>query len=82
MAGFAALERSSRDPLVPLRIFRSGTLTRANIGALVLCGTCFSFQFLVTQYLQTLGRWRCSLASPRSACGTWKRWPTGWPAVT
>ena len=32
-------------------------LTRANIGALTLFGSYVSFQFLVTQYLQTLAAW-------------------------
>ena len=54
---FVVMERRSVDPLVPLGIFRSGPLTRANIGALTLFGSYVSFQFLVTQYLQTLASW-------------------------
>ena len=54
LAGFVAIERRSADPLVPLGIFRSGALTRANIGAMTLFGSYVSFQFLVTQYLQSL----------------------------
>ena len=54
---FVVIERRSVDPLVPLGIFRSGPLTRANIGALTLFGSYVSFQFLVTQYLQTLASW-------------------------
>jgi MFS family permease len=54
---FAAIERRSRDPLVPFGIFSSGALRRANIGAVTLFGTYVSFQFLVTQYLQTLSGW-------------------------
>ena len=42
---------------MPLGIFRSGALTRANIGAMTLFGSYVSFQFLVTQYLQTLNGW-------------------------
>jgi len=57
LAAFVTIERRSRDPLVPLRIFRSGALTRANIGALTLFGSYVSFQFLVTQYLQSLAAW-------------------------
>jgi MFS family permease len=57
LAGFVAVERRSADPLVPLGIFRSGALTRANIGAMTLFGSYVSFQFLVTQYLQTLAGW-------------------------
>jgi MFS family permease len=54
---FTAIERRSKDPLVPFTIFRSGALVRANIGAVVLFGTYVSFQFLITQYLQSLAGW-------------------------
>src|SRR5215468_668228 len=54
---FLAVERRSRDPLVRLGIFRSGELTRANLGAMVLFGSYVSFQFLVTQYLQIMAGW-------------------------
>jgi MFS family permease len=54
---FVAIERRSRDPLVPFGIFASRALLRANIGAVTLFGSYISFQFLVTQYLQTLAGW-------------------------
>ena len=57
LPAFVVIERRSIDPLVPLGIFRSGPLTRANIGAMTLFGSYVSFQFLVTQYLQTLASW-------------------------
>jgi MFS family permease len=57
LGAFIAVERRSRDPLVRLGIFRSGALTRANLGAMVLFGSYVSFQFLVTQYLQIMARW-------------------------
>lgn len=57
VAAFAAIEVRSRDPLVRLSLFRSGALTRANIGAVTLFGSYVAFQFLVTQYLQTLAGW-------------------------
>jgi predicted MFS family arabinose efflux permease len=38
-------------------MFRLGALTRANIGAVTLFGSYVSFQFLVTQYLQSLSGW-------------------------
>jgi len=57
LAGFVVIERRSADPLVPLGIFHSGALTRANIGAMTLFGSYVSFQFLVTQYLQSLAGW-------------------------
>jgi EmrB/QacA subfamily drug resistance transporter len=54
---FYLIERRSSDPLVPFRIFRSAALVRADIGAVALFGTYVSFQFLITQYLQTLAGW-------------------------
>ena len=57
LAGFVWIELNSADPLVRLGVFRLGALTRANIGAMTLFGSYVSFQFLVTQYLQTLNGW-------------------------
>jgi EmrB/QacA subfamily drug resistance transporter len=57
LAGFIAIEHRSRDPLVRLGIFRSGAVTRASVGAVTLFGSYVAFQFLVTQYLQTLSGW-------------------------
>jgi MFS family permease len=57
LAAFVTLERRSPDPLVRLSMFRSRALTRANLGAMVLFGSYVSFQFLVTQYLQTMAGW-------------------------
>jgi EmrB/QacA subfamily drug resistance transporter len=57
LTAFVTIERRSRDPLVRLGIFRSATLTRANVGAMVLFGSYVAFQFLVTQYLQIIAGW-------------------------
>src|SRR5487761_1764898 len=57
LAAFGVIERRSPDPLLPLGIFRSASLTRANLCALVLFGSYVSFQFLVTQYLQISSGW-------------------------
>jgi len=57
LAAFVAIERRSPDPLVPFSIFRNRGLLRAQAGAVTLFGTYVSFQFLVTQYLQTLAHW-------------------------
>ena len=54
---FAVVERRSSDPLVPFTIFRSASLRRAQIGAVTLFGSYVSFQFLLTQYLQSLAHW-------------------------
>jgi MFS family permease len=57
LAAFVTIERRSDDPLLRLGIFRSRALTRANLGAMILFGSYVSFQFLVTQYLQTMAGW-------------------------
>src|SRR5215831_16638611 len=57
IAVFILIEGRSRDPLVPFGIFRSGALRRANAGAITLFGSYVSFQFLITQYLQSLAGW-------------------------
>jgi MFS family permease len=57
LAAFLVIESRSRDPLMPLQIFRSSALRRANIGAVTLFGSYVSFQFLATQYLQSLAGW-------------------------
>ena len=54
---FAVIETRSSDPLVPFGIFRSASLRRSQIGAITLFGSYVSFQFLVTQYLQSLNHW-------------------------
>jgi hypothetical protein len=53
---------------VPLGIFRSGALVRANIGAITLFGTYVSFQFLITQYLQVLAGWSAMATALAFAC--------------
>ena len=54
---FAVIETRSTHPLVPFGIFRSASLRRAQIGAITLFGSYVSFQFLLTQYLQSLAHW-------------------------
>jgi MFS family permease len=56
-AVFAFNETRSGHPLVPFAIFRSASLRRAQIGAVTLFGSYVSFQFLLTQYLQSLAHW-------------------------
>ena len=57
LAAFGTIERRSRDPLLRPGIFRSSSLTRANLGAMILFGSYVAFQFLVTQYLQISSGW-------------------------
>src|SRR6202453_1593067 len=54
---FAIIEPRTTPPLVPFGIFRSASLRRAQIGAVTLFGSYVSFQFLLTQYLQSLAHW-------------------------
>ncbi len=56
LAAFVMVERQTPQPLVRLGIFRSGSLVRANLGAMCLFGAYVGFQFAATLYLQgTLG---------------------------
>jgi EmrB/QacA subfamily drug resistance transporter len=49
---FIGIELRSRSPLLPLRIFRSPTLTGANVAMAIVGGVAFSEFFLLTLYLQ------------------------------
>ncbi len=53
LLGFIAIEgRFARDPLMPLRIFASRTLTSANIVVCLLGGATFGMWFFLSLYLQ------------------------------
>jgi EmrB/QacA subfamily drug resistance transporter len=54
---FVAIELRSRSPLLPLRIFRSRTLTAANASMAIVGGVAFSEFFLLTLYLQDVLRY-------------------------
>jgi MFS family permease len=56
-ATFTAIEQRAKAPLVRLGILRSGSLIRANIGAMALFGSYLGFQFVATLYLQQLRGW-------------------------
>ena len=51
---FVAIELRSPSPLLPLRIFRSRTLTGANVAMAIVGGVAFSEFFLLTLYLQDI----------------------------
>ncbi|GLW08041.1 MFS transporter [Microtetraspora sp. NBRC 13810] len=57
LAAFVMIERRSASPLVRLGILRSGSLLRANLGALLFLGSFAGFQFLATLYLQEVRGW-------------------------
>jgi MFS family permease len=54
---FAAIERRSPAPLVRLGILRSGSLLRANVGAMTLLGGWFGCLFIATLYMQDVRGW-------------------------
>ncbi|WP_280496405.1 MFS transporter [Nocardia farcinica] len=55
-AAFLAVERRVAHPLVRLGILRKTTLVRASLAIVAVAGSYFSWQFIVTLYLQdTLG---------------------------
>jgi MFS family permease len=56
-AGFVAIERRHRRPLLRLGILRSGRLLHANLSGAVMAGGYFAFQFVVTLYLQNSLGW-------------------------
>jgi MFS family permease len=57
LVAFVAIEKRSSHPLVRLGILRSGSLVRANLGAMVFFGSYVGFQFVVMQYMQRLLGW-------------------------
>jgi MFS family permease len=57
MATFLTIERRSTHPLVRLAIFKTGTLTRANLSAMGVFGSYVGFQFIGTLYMQGLLGW-------------------------
>jgi EmrB/QacA subfamily drug resistance transporter len=57
IVAFVTVERRSRHPLIRLSILRSGTLLRANLGAMLFFGGYVSFQFVVMLYLQSVRHW-------------------------
>jgi EmrB/QacA subfamily drug resistance transporter len=57
LAAFVAIERRTALPLVRLGILRSASLVQANLGAMMLVGGWFGFQFIATLYMQQLRGW-------------------------
>jgi EmrB/QacA subfamily drug resistance transporter len=57
LIAFVAIERRVAQPLVRLGILRSGSLRRANLGAMATLGSYISFQFVATLYMQGLLGW-------------------------
>jgi EmrB/QacA subfamily drug resistance transporter len=52
IAAFIVIESRHRDPLVPLRLFRSRSLTGSNLIMVVIGSVMFSLFFFLSQFLQ------------------------------
>jgi EmrB/QacA subfamily drug resistance transporter len=52
LAAFVAIERRSRAPLVPFSIFRSSTVTGANVVGILTGAALLSMFFLISLYMQ------------------------------
>ncbi|GAA4673066.1 MFS transporter [Phytohabitans rumicis] len=52
IAGFFVRQATARNPLMPLRIFRSRSVSGANLVQILMVAALFSFQVLVALYLQ------------------------------
>ena len=52
LAAFVAIELRSSHPLVPFRLFRSRTLTGANVAGLLTGASLFSMFFFISLYMQ------------------------------
>jgi EmrB/QacA subfamily drug resistance transporter len=57
LASFVAIERRTAVPLVRLGILSSRSIVQANLGAMMLIGGWFGFQFIATLYMQQLRGW-------------------------
>ena len=57
IAAFVAVETRVAHPLIRLGILRKGTLVRASLAVVALAGSYFSWQFIVTLYLQNALDW-------------------------
>ncbi|WP_203416937.1 MFS transporter [Jiangella ureilytica] len=57
LVAFVAIERRTRRPLLRLGLLRSAPLVRANLGAMMLVGGFFGFQFIAVLYLQEFRGW-------------------------
>ncbi len=57
LASFVAIERRTVSPLIRLGILRSGSLVRANLGAMSLIGAWFGCQFIAVLYMQQVRGW-------------------------
>ncbi|MGP3633907.1 MFS transporter [Streptomyces sp. 24-1644] len=57
LTSFVLIEQRTANPLIRLGVLRSGNQIRAQLGAAAFFGSYVGFQFLVTQYMQSLLGW-------------------------
>jgi EmrB/QacA subfamily drug resistance transporter len=57
LAAFVVVERAVEDPIMPFRIFRTRTVTGANIVGFLLGAVVFSNFFVLTLYVQRVLHW-------------------------
>ncbi|WP_433241432.1 MFS transporter [Streptosporangium sp. CA-135522] len=58
LVAFIVIERTVKEPLVRLGIFRNRSLVAANVSSALLYGGAMGFQFLLALYLQNLHGWQ------------------------
>ncbi|WP_369381410.1 MFS transporter [Streptomyces sp. cg36] len=54
---FVTIERRTASPLIRLGVLRSGAQVRTQLGAAAFFGSYVGFQFMVTQYMQSVLQW-------------------------
>ncbi|MFE5870231.1 MFS transporter [Streptomyces roseifaciens] len=54
IAGFLVRQATAKNPLMPLRIFRSRSVSGANLVQMLMVAALFSFQILVALYMQNV----------------------------
>jgi EmrB/QacA subfamily drug resistance transporter len=54
LVAFVAVEARSKEPMLPLHLFRSGSFTGAQIGAFAISASWFAVFFYITLYMQQI----------------------------
>jgi EmrB/QacA subfamily drug resistance transporter len=54
LAAFAAIETRARQPLVPFRVFRIGSIAGANLTGVLMGASLFSMFFFISLYMQQI----------------------------
>jgi EmrB/QacA subfamily drug resistance transporter len=54
LVAFLAIESTVREPMLPLRLFRNGSFTGAQIGAFAISASWFAVFFYITLYMQQI----------------------------